>query len=64
MADYRIYSYVSPDDGTDGFFWRKGEKWLREHGKEVRLLDIAPNLEAEAMLNLPHNENVARTRSL
>ena len=36
MADYRIISRIVPDDHTDGFFWREGERWLRENGKEVR----------------------------
>ena len=31
---------------TWDIFWRKGERWLRENGKEFRLKDLAPNLEA------------------
>jgi hypothetical protein len=41
----------------DGFFWRNGERWLRERGKEFRLLDLAPNLERGWMLR--HADEVA-----
>ncbi len=47
MTDLKIYGEIRPDDGKNGFFWRNGESWLREHGKESRLLDIAPHLERQ-----------------
>lgn len=43
VVEYRIID----DDGTSGFFWRKGERWLRETDREHRMLDLAPHLEAE-----------------
>ena len=39
---------IVPDDGLDGVFWRDGQRYLREHGLEYRLIDLAPNLEAKA----------------
>lgn len=50
MDDYRIERVIVLDDGSDGFFWRNGEHWLRERGEEFRLLDLAPNLERQWLL--------------
>jgi hypothetical protein len=49
MPDLKIAVSIVDDDGADGFFWRNGEKWLRERGAEFRLLTIAPHLERDAM---------------
>jgi hypothetical protein len=63
--DLRIKRTVTivPDDGSDGFFWRNGERWLRERGKESRILDLAPYLEARALMDLLPEEEEARTKS-
>lgn len=41
----KIVHRIIPDDGEDGMFFRGGERWLRDNGKEYRLMDLAPNLE-------------------
>lgn len=46
MNDFRVVSRVEPDDRSDGVFWRDGERWLRERGREQRMRDIAPQAEA------------------
>ena len=52
MNDCRFVTICVPDDGiSDGFYWHNGERYLRENGKEYRLLDIAPNLERDVMEN-------------
>lgn len=45
----RARALPGAQDGApvDGFFWRDGERWLRERGREFRLLDLAPHLEAD-----------------
>jgi len=52
MSNMRVRQIVVPDDGSDGVFWRAGERWLREHGREYRLLDLAPHLEAKSAMEL------------
>ena len=37
----------------DGIFWRDGERWLRENGREVRIAELAPNLERWFRLQHP-----------
>lgn len=60
MSDVRIKSEIVADDGSDGFFFRNGDKWLRQDGKEVRLLDLAPVLESLAVANLNPDDIEAR----
>jgi hypothetical protein len=36
-------AYAEP---RDGIFERDGERWIRERGREHRLLDLAPHCEA------------------
>lgn len=40
-------NYETPKEGV---FVRDGERWLREHGREFRLLDLAPHLERQWMM--------------
>lgn len=61
--DLRIETHVMRDDGRDGIFWRNGERWLRENGKEARLLDIAPANEAMHMMELEGIELTAKNLS-
>jgi hypothetical protein len=58
MPDMKIVttSSVIPDDGKDGIFWRDGIRWLRSTGKEVKLLDIAPHLESQFMMERKFDE--------
>lgn len=49
-AKIMVTRRIVPDDGLDGIFWRDGQRWLREHGIEYRLIDLAPNLEAKARM--------------
>jgi hypothetical protein len=55
--DVRVRHTVVPDDGSDGVFWRAGERWLRDKGKEYRLLDLAPHLEQQAVMDRLIGEN-------
>jgi hypothetical protein len=52
MSDYRIVYDVIEDDGSDGTFWRNGERVLREHGVEKKMLDLSPALEGRLMVEL------------
>ena len=52
MSDVMIKCSVVPDDGSDGYFWRDGERWLRTSDGEEPVKNYAPNLEARFMMNL------------
>lgn len=64
MPDMRARMMVVPDDGSDGVFWRAGERWLREDGIERRLLDITPEGEALYMRIMTPTEEAAKLASL
>ena len=53
MGSVRVKSILITDDGvTDGIFWRDGFRYLRERGKETRLIDLAPHLESHYMIEI------------
>jgi hypothetical protein len=62
--DYCITQLLISDDGRDGVFWRRGERWMREKGREYRLFDVAPKLEAAAQLALSRLEQKAKELSM
>jgi hypothetical protein len=46
IGKYEKVHEPSPEPpSADGIFWRDGDRWLREHGKEYKLLEIAPRSE-------------------
>ena len=47
MPDVRIVWSIVSDDGSDGVFWRNGERWTRENGQEQRIKDLSPHLEEQ-----------------
>jgi len=51
VSDWRVIveTKIIPDDGSDGIFWRNGKRYLREKGKEIPLIELAPHLEDQAM---------------
>ena len=52
MPDMRVIHLVVEDDGSDGIFWRNGERFLRERGVEKRLKNLTPHLETKFHENL------------
>ncbi len=59
MTDYRVLHEVVEDDKSDGCFWRQGEPWSRENGKETPLKELAPHLTKKMMMELDFDENYA-----
>ena len=41
-----------PDDGSDGVFWRAGERWIRVKGEVFRMQDRWGELEDMALMNI------------
>ena len=52
MADYSVRTTVVKDDGANRFFWRSGELYLREEGREMLVATIAPHLTASLMIEI------------
>ena len=45
----------SKDTLDSEVFWKNGERWFRDNEQEVRMYDLAPELEAAWIANLERN---------